>query len=314
MKKEYIILALVILALSAYLVFKKENQPHFNLPLLAMLESGKIDKLLITQKGLTLELFKDKESWGVTDQKFPADMPAVNNMLDTIQNLKISALISEKKDVVRYELDQDHGIEVKAFQGDTPLREFKIGKTAPSFNHTFVMMGDDTRIYQADKSFTQFFNKSLEDMRDKQVLKFPQASIQKITLEKERISKTLTASAPSLGKDKEEEQKSWKFEDGSPPDKEALTNLLASLSFLACQEFSPSISKQDLAKRDPLAKITLENETPLVLMLFKQDKEESMLATSSMSPYAFVLESFKAEDILSYVDKLTGLEKKEKSE
>lgn len=316
MKKEYLILILVILVLSAYLVFKNENQPNYNLPDLPVLESEKIDKLLIIKNGLTIELAKGKETWGVTDQRFPADMPAVNNMLDVIQNLKISALISEKKDVVRYELDQDHGIEVKAFHGDTPLREFKIGKTAPSFNHTFVMVADDTRIYQADKNFTQFFNKTVDDLRDKQVLKFAQASIKKIILEKEGISKTLTASVSDPAQKKEEDtgKISWKYDDNTSPDKEAVTNLLSSLSFLACQEFSLSVSKQDLEKKEPLAKITLENEIPLVLTLFEKDQEDSMLATSSMNSHAFVLENFKAEDILSYVDKLAGIKKKEKSE
>lgn len=307
MKKEYLILALVILALGAYLVLNKENRSHYTLPDPPAIEAGKIDRIVIHKQALALELTQEAGAWVVTEKKFPADLPSVNNMLDVIRNLKISALISETKDLVRYELDEAHRIEVKAFQGPSSLMEFSIGKTAPSLNHTFVMLADDTRIYQADKSFTKFFDKSVEDLRDKQVLNFKQDSIQKITLEKDGVSKVLRASPPTDDKEKI----SWKFEDDTAPDRETVTNLLSSLSFLACQGFSDTLSKQELEKQIPLAKITLENEIPMVLNIFKQDPEEAMLGTSSMSPYAFVLESFKARDILTYVDKLAELEKKE---
>lgn len=311
MKKEYLILAVLILALSAYLVFKKDNQSNYALPEAITIDSGKIDRIKITKGNKTIELSKKNDTWVVTDKEFSADMPGVNDILDVIRNLKITDLISESKDFIRYELDDDNAIGVKAFKGSDLLMAFTIGKTAPSFNHTFVMLANDTHIYQANKSFRNFFDKSIGDLRDKKILSFKEDSIKKLILEKDGIIKTLKASESK--EDKENPLVSWKFEDNSSPDKETMNNLLSSLSFLACEGFSDSLSKTDLEKEVPVCKITLENDTPIVLHIFDRKNEDKIMATSSMSLYPFFLESFKAKNILSYVDKLAGLEKKEEN-
>ncbi|OQY51003.1 MAG: hypothetical protein B6230_05555 [Desulfobacteraceae bacterium 4572_89] len=310
MKKEYAILAVIILALSAYLAFKKDNQSNYTLPESIIIDSGEIDRIMISKGDKTIELFQKDDTWVLTDKEFSADMPSVNNILDVIRNLKITDLISENKDFIRYELDAKNSIGVKAFKGSGSLMEFKIGKTAPSLNHTFVMLANDKNIYQADKSFRDFFDKSIDNLRDKKVLSFKEDSIKKLILEKDGIVKTLKTSESK--DDKGKPFVSWKFEDGSSPDKETMDNLLSSLSFLKCKEFSDSLSKADLEKETSLCKITLENDTLIVLNLFDGENEDKIMAASSMSLYSFFLESFTAKDILSYVDKLAGLKKEEK--
>ena len=314
MKKEYLILVLLIFALSAYLVFKKDNQQNYTLPEPVKIEKGEIDQLIITRKNLSIELTKEKDTWGVSekksDKKYTADMTAVKRLLDVTRNLKVSGLISESLDISRYELDYDHFIEVKAFKGEDLLLSFKIGKTAPSGNHTFIMLAGDTRIYQADQNFKNNFNTSFETLRDKQVLTFKEDAIKQITIEKGGVSKILTV-VPSKD-DTKKLPVSWKFEDGSSPDKEALTNLVSSLSALTCERFSDSLSKEDLEKESPLLKIIFKNKPPIFLNLFDRNNGDTLVGTSSMSPYPFVLESYKGKDILSYADKLAGLEKEEK--
>ena len=315
MKKEYLILVVLIFALSAYLVFKKDNQQNYTLPEPVKIEKGEIDRLIITREKMSIELTKEKDTWGVTDKgldkRYTADMRAVKKLLDVTRNLKVSGLISESRDIRRYELDDDHLIEVKAFKKEELRLSFKIGKTAPSGNHTFIMLAGDTRIYQADQNFKNDFNTSVETLRDKQVLTFKEDAIKQIAIEKGGVSKILTA-VPSKD-DTKKTPVSWKFKDGSSPDKEALTNLISSLSFLTCERFSDSLSKEDLEKESPLLKIILENTPPIVLNLFDRNNGDTLVGTSSMNPYPFVLESYKGKDILSYADKLAGLEKEEKN-
>ena len=317
MKKEYLFLVLLIVALSAYLVFKKDNQQNYTLPEPVKIEKGEIDRLIITRKKMPIELTKEKDTWGITNKKYPADMAVVNKLLDVTRNLKVSGLISESRDISRYELDDDHFIEVKAFKGEEVLRLFKIGKTAPSGNHTFIMLAGDTRIYQADNNFKNEFETSVDLLRDKQVMTFKEDTIKKLTIEKDGVTKVLTAVPSKKNTEKEDTEKnpvSWQFKDGVSPDKEALKNILSSLSFLTCEHFSDSLSKADLEKKSPLLKISLENNPPIVLNLFEQNNGDTLVGTSSMSPYPFVLESYKEKDILSYADKLAGLEKeKEKT-
>ncbi|MCP3941280.1 MAG: DUF4340 domain-containing protein [Desulfobacteraceae bacterium] len=310
MKKEYLILVVLILALSAYLVFKKDNQQNYTLPEPVKIAKGEIDKIVITRNNQPIELKKENDTWVLTDKKFTANMTAVNNMLNVIRNLKISALISDGQDALRYELDKTHAIEVKAFESKNLLSSFKIGKTAPSGNHTFIMLAGNPRIYQANNNFKEKFSTSVDTLRNKQVLTFKEDSIKQITLEKDGVSKTLNI-IPAKD-DKEKIPVSWKFKDGTSPDKEALTNLLSSLSFLTCERFSDSLSMKDLEKKAPLCKIILENGTPIVLNLFSQENEDSVIGTSSMSPYPFVMDSYKGKDILSYVDKLTAIVKEKK--
>lgn len=308
MKKEYIILVVMILALSGYLVLKKENQQNYTLPEPMKIEQGKINKILITRENIPVELVREKELWVVSDKKFAADMNKVNELLDVIRNLKVSALISESGDTRRYELDDPQAIDVKVLKDKELLLSFKIGKTAPSGNHTFVMLAGDTKIYQADKNFQTEFNTSVDTLRDKQVLTFKESAIEQITLVKGGVTKNLTA-VPATDNEK---TVSWKFEDGTTPANEALTNLLSSLSFLKCERFSDNLSKDELEKQSPLCTITIKDTLPIVLNIFETKEGESMVASSSMSPYPFVLESYKGKDILAYVDKLAGLEIEEK--
>ena len=308
MKKEYVILAVVILALGAYLVVKKDNLQNYTLPAPMKIEQGEINKILITRKNIPVELVLENEIWVVSDKKFAADINKVNELLDVIRNLKVSGLISESSDTLRYELDDPQAIDVKVFKDKELLLSFKIGKTAPSGNHTFIMLAGDTKIYQADKNFQNEFNTSVDTLRDKQVMTFTEAAIEQISLVKDGVTKNLTT-APATDKEK---KIPWKFEDGTTPDKEALTNLLSSLSFLKCERFSDSLSKEELEKLSPLCKITIKDTTPIVLNIFEKKEGDSMVATSSMSPYPFVLESYKGSDILAYVDKLAGLVKEEK--
>jgi hypothetical protein len=204
MKKEYIILVGLIIGLGAYLGLKKENRVHYDLPALSAVDQDKIDRIEITQKDQSLVLSKTDKTWTLGDEKFPADPSAVDKILDTVKELKLSALVSEAGDRIRYELDPANAIGVKAFEGQNEKRSFSIGKTAPSFNHTFVMLDNDKRIFQADKSFRDDFDKSIDDLRNKLVLEFNTKEIKKITLEKEGSTITLVQAKTEPGKGEEE--------------------------------------------------------------------------------------------------------------
>lgn len=304
MKKEYLLLAAVILGLCLYLFLKTEDQTHYTLPKIQPVEPSQVDRLIISKADETLEFQKTADGWVVGKEQFPADTFAVDSMLDVVKNLKISALVSEKQDRFRYELDQTHALDVKVFKEDRSLMAFTIGKTAPSFNHTFVMLDADTRIYHAQESFRSKFDKSLDDFRDKTVLAFDEKSIGKIKLDKGGKTGTLTASKTE---DKEKEPRIiWQYEDGSSPDKEAVTGLLSSLSSLACSAYLPKEEKSP----SPTCTVILENEKEMVLHLYDRKGDGRIDGRSSMNEYPFTLASYTAKDILAHVDTLLGLEEK----
>jgi hypothetical protein len=305
MKKEYLILILIIVALTGYLVFKKEDRRHYSLPDLPAVDKKKIDRLTVEKKDRVLDFTRTESGWVVTEQAYPADETAALQMLDTLSGLRLSALVSEKQDLTRYELDDDHGLTVTAFEGETPVLEVRIGKTAPTYNHTFVMVKNDPGIYQAKDAFRSHFNKSLDEYRDRRVLTFQEDRIKAITIQTPEKQVILTA-RETEGDDTKARGPVFRYKDGTDPDPETVSNLLGSLSALTCDHFVTDMNKTGLETASPDLTLVLENGSSLVLKLFDTDKDEGM-AISSMNDYVFSLKPYVAEDITSYAHDLAGL-------
>ncbi|HKK99872.1 MAG TPA: DUF4340 domain-containing protein [Desulfotignum sp.] len=310
MKKEYLILTLCIVALSGYLLFHKQDRTHYTLPDPPKVAADSVDRLVVQKPEDTIAFTRTEQGWVVTDQAYPADDAAMRQMLDVITGLKFSALVSENQDLVRYELDDGHCLDVTAYDQNKALLSFKIGKTAPTFNHTFVMLENDPNVYHATDSFRQHFDKTVNGFRDKQVMSFAEASITGMTIEV-RGKQTHLSGQKSGSGSQDEAGTGFKYKDGSAPDPQTISNLLSTLSVLSCDRFVDDPDKQQLEKDTPDLTITLENGTPIVLHLFDQGEEGSVFGTSSMNGYGFVLEEYVAKDIRSWAHELAGLEQTE---
>ena len=113
MKKEYIILIILIIGLSAYLALKKEGRVHYELPAVPEVDTARIDRIEISKADRLVVLNKEENSWTVTDKKFPANPDDVTQILDTLKQIKLSALVSEAKDLARYDLDDPRAVKVR---------------------------------------------------------------------------------------------------------------------------------------------------------------------------------------------------------
>ncbi|MCP4022404.1 MAG: DUF4340 domain-containing protein, partial [Desulfobacteraceae bacterium] len=260
MKKEYLILAVVILVLSAYLFFHKGNQDNYLLPEITKIDKSKITALAVEKEGKKIEFTKQGETWTLTDKKYPANMSRVNDMLDLFSTLKLSALVSEKEDFKRYELDESKTIKATALGDGAILLAFDIGKTAPTYNHTFVKLTDDKNVYHANENFRSHFDKSVDDFRDKKVLEFKEPDITTLTLEKDGITKKLVANEKESKEDSVKKQ--WAFEDGSILDKEVLSDLLSSLALLDCDTYETAVTKQEMQSKPFAVKIIASTTAP----------------------------------------------------
>lgn len=311
MKKEYLIPILLILLFTAYLFLHKENKDAYTLPEIRKIDTTQVTGLVLEKKEGTVQFTRKDKQWVLTDKAYPADSALVELMLDGLRTLKLSALVSEKQDFKRYELDNENRILVRAMKGEDPVLEFSIGKTAPTQNHTFVMIKDDKNIYHAAGNLKSHFDKTVEDFRDKKVLEFKEASLKQVTLEKD--GKSIILIAREEKKDKEQPVVSWAAEGGAKIDTQVVSTLLSSLSFLKCQKFLDSPTKAELEKTAPLCKIILEIEGGLELILFNGEKEDHVNGISSMNDYAFELSRFNGEEIISNMEKLLGIQKEEQN-
>ena len=317
-KKEYLILALVIVALSAYLYMRKEDRSLYELPVLPEVAKNKVSKIEISHGDTRIVLNKKDENWYIAPPDYLADKALVDAMLAEIESLKVTTLVSESKDYQRYDLGDDKKITVKAWSSDTLLRDFAVGKSAQSFRHTFVKLADDDGVYHASNDFRNTFDKTEDDLRDKSVLSFKAAEITdfQVTTEKAAVDFTHKALAedetPAQGdQPAEPAKKVWQRADGKIGDDQQISRLLAALSNLRCDTFVNDRKKEDFS--NPVYTIELKGIQNHRLSVFAKlnSDDKTYPAVSSGSDYAFLISENMADRIMKSPEDLVTKAKSE---
>ena len=126
-KKEYIILVLVIIALSAYLYMHSADRTLYELPEIPQVDEKALTKLEIIRNNATVVLSKKDDKWYIAPAEYPADANKVRDMLKAISNLQLPALVTESKNYNRYDLAQEQKITVKASQGGELKLDIAVG-------------------------------------------------------------------------------------------------------------------------------------------------------------------------------------------
>ena len=329
LKKEYIIPGAIILILLAYLIFGTgKNRMRYEIPQLNPIPSGEIDKIEITQTSKTITLTGKGKTWSIQPQGFRADATKVEKMLESIENLALSELATEKQDYQRYDLTEDKKINVKAYKGDKLLREFDIGKIPSTYRHTFVHIKDDTRVYYARESFRSNFAYEIKDLRDKVVMEFDRNEITGLKIEQEDTTYEFTKKmiavepAPEMKKEQTEEEtepetpvpteeEAWVLPDGKQGEKGEIDAIISELAELKCDNFMAKRRLDDL--QNPIYIVTAKGGKDYTLQIFaKQEKKGGKYpAVSSENSYPFLLPVYQAEQIMK---KPAELVKKEKGE
>jgi hypothetical protein len=308
-KKEYLILVALILVLSLYLILHKRDKSHYRLPEFPKVMQKEISKVEISQQDTTIVLNRKDNHWNIVPQGYPADANQVESMLDVIEKLSLTALVSESKNYKRYQLDEGNKVIVKAWSGDTLRRKFEIGKAAATFQHTFVKLSDDSRVYQASGNFRNKFDASVDNLRDKTVLAFDAKDIQEIRLSKgeqsivftrKQVPDEITSSEEEKSQSSQAptEQATWKSTDGKRADESQLNRMLTTLSNLRCEKYLDDRKKEELS--DPIYTIQLTGIKKYSLSVFSKIDESSnnYPTTSSDNDYPFLLPSRQVNDII----------------
>ena len=308
-KKEYIILAVIIIALSVYLVMRRGDRTLYELPQIPQVSQKEITRIEITRGKAIIDLTKKDDSWYIAPKEYPADAGKVKNMLDNIEKLTLTALVSESQNYDLYDLSGEAKINVKAYQADSLKRDIDVGKTASSFRHTFVKTAGDDRVFHARGNFRNTFDTTVDDLRDKTILTYTPSDIQQIQITEGKQSFMLTRTQPpekeeSPTAEKEESaappaQKTvWQTQDGRTGDEAAVSQLLNTLSNLRCETFIEDRGKEDFTT--PLINIRLKGSQEYSLSIFAktEEKESEQPAISSASKYAFRLTDSAAQGIM----------------
>ncbi len=331
-KKEYIILAVIIIALSVYLIMRRGDRTLYELPEMPQVSQKEITRLQIAKGKTIIDLNKKDNRWYIAPKEYPADADKITNMLNNIEKLTLTALVSESKNYQLYDLAEETKITVKAWQGDSLRRDIDVGKTASSFRHTFVKPAGDDRVFHARGNFRNTFDTTVDDLRDKTILTYTPSDIQQIQITKETQSIKLnrtqlpekedsTTAAKKESASPPAQKTGWQTADGRIVDEASVNQLLNTLSDLSCEAFIEDRGKEDFTT--PLINIQLAGSLEHSLSIFAktEEKDTKHPAISSASKYAFLLQDSQAEGILKdssnilkdpeTAEKTSGLEKPE---
>ncbi len=321
-KKEYLVLALVIAGLSLYLFLRNTDKMNYLVPDLADIPKQDITRIEIAGPGDTHLLTKNGGGWTIGPREYPADADKVEKMLESIAGLTLTALVSETKNYDRYDLHANRKITVKAWAGDVLKRVFDLGKATSTFRHTFVKISEDERVFHAQDNIRNRFEQTLDDLRDKIVLSLNRDTIGEIQFDdhqaasRKSIRLTRKQTAASSAEKKPETgdttaatppSSHWEKSDGDGSggvrvDDTKMSGLLDSLSNLRCEKYIQDGDKS--AYTDPIYTLSLKGAETYTLSIFKKRAEdaESYPALSSQNDYVFILGGWEVGGLLDKLD------------
>lgn len=306
-RKEHAILGILIVVLSVYLLLRESDRNLYDLPVVPPIEAADITRIEIDTPDAHIALFRKDSKWVVGKEDYPADEDKIKQLGDIIGKLTLTTLVAESKNYERYGLDPEHKITVAAWRKDLPVRNFDVGKQAPSSRHTFVRLAGDHRVFHGQGSFSQPLNVTLDDLRDKSVLRFDRSRIHTIYITKGDRSVSIvkepspaTANRPSETPDKTTSPTgpTWKTDQGIGVQDRRLDMLLDELAQLTCRQFIYDRVKGDFD--NALFTVTLEGTEVFTLAIFERLAEGSSdyPAVSSHSGYPFLLPTWQADRIM----------------
>jgi len=311
-RKEAVILGIVIVALSLYLIFNKDDRSLYDLPQLEAVSASEISKITLTSVENDILFTQKAGKWVINEAAWPGDEANIKKVADIAANLNLTTLISESKNFERYDLDPDHKITLKAWKGDTLVREFDVGKGASGHRHTFVKLADDHRVYHAKDNFRSRVQGDADRFRNKTVLSFETDTIEQVQItkvdEKGSHQGTFTKEAASQKDEKASDNDAaaetladvkpiWKNADGEVVKESELTKLIDDMSGLKCKSYVYDRKKEDF--KDTIASITFRGPQEYTLKIYDREKGASEYpAVSSQNDDAFFIPKWQADQVI----------------
>ncbi len=281
----------------------------------------KSDEISIRKGDERLLIRLDGGIWKINSEAYPADPDVVAKMEKSLNELKLSDLITEKPHYEQYDLIPEKGIAVTVKSGDRMQREVLIGKASSTRRHTYIRLGRAPEVYLAMGNLWDVFNKSLEEVRDKQVMKVDRKSIQGVeiaykggTLVLNRRVLEMPAKGKTGDEVKQENKKEstekkpvekveqWysKTHPAERLDRNRIEQFLAAFDPLKASGY-PALDKRSLKGRICSVRITAADKVMNVVIHEKRENNR-YVCTSSESPFVFSLDEWQAKRLMKGPD------------
>ncbi|TFH40588.1 MAG: DUF4340 domain-containing protein [Chrysiogenales bacterium] len=271
---------------------------------------GVADQILITWAGGSIKLLKKEGKWVAGDEAVPADAKKIDEIEKRFREVVLTDLVSKRGYYIKYDLTPDKYAEIIFKRGDATIRHFMIGKKSPTNRHTFIRIDDRPEIYLAEGIFDIVMNKSIEDFRDREIIRIEPGSVSSLAVE--YLGRVFSFARKSDG----EPAKGVK---GAGPrwilnGNEAVTldggkieSLLASLNPLQAKSF-PDYRRHALPR--PLCIVRVESDRKEITVKIYLMRNE-YLVESSESPYIFGTDKWNIEKFfITSIDQFKGQKEK----
>ncbi len=288
---RYVLPLTILAVLSVYLITRSEDRLHYELPTLSLLEFSAVDRVDLKRGKTQVRLLRNENNWVIDGPDFAAEPAIIEGMIRTAGNLTLTDLIAREPTYARYGLDEAEAITATFRQGTRLLRTLKIGKRSPTYSHTYVMVGDDPRVFQAVGNLTNTFTAQEQLLRDRTVLTFAANEISEITATDANGAITLRRGLPPTA----EAAPTSTSTSGAKFDSATISQILQRLASLKAVRFI-----QKPPDDVPLLKKELQSRagTRHLLTIYPQTANVHA-ATSSDAQGAFVLLPVLLADVIT---------------
>ncbi len=318
MNKKTLFSLLIIAVLAIYLVIAN-NQGSQPVVELTEYEDG-LDEIIISRQDSNIKIYKHDGEWVINDQKFPADAGQVSTIEKKLKELNVTDLISRKMHYQRYELEADKALHVIARKDGETLRDFYVGKKSPTYQQTYIRFSGKEGIYLASGTLDTDFDKKLDSLRDKEILKIEKNAIESIRLtyrgktlnfNKVKVEKKVDDAEEGTETTKDDKEKDSGKKSVSQDkwicteypmvalDNDQVTQLVTAFDPLRAKAF-PDLKKKEVQGMMSRVQMEAYGRTITVTVHRKYD-DASYLATSSESEYPFVIDEFRAKKLFKTI-------------
>lgn len=302
-RKEYIILFLIIAVLVLYIALRKDSRIQYEIPDIAELSPESISGIVIKGNDTEIHLTEENGKWFIGADKYSADSSKMEKMIDFLEKPVLITVVSDSKDYMRYGLDDKNRITVKALSGENPERVVDLGYHTDVRNYTFVKLENDHRVYHARGDLRDVFSTDIDDIRDKTVLNFDSEEIKSVQLSRDGKSLVINKKAVSSGgeEDKNIEYR-WETDDGKIAETPLMISLIDDISKIKCAEYLYDQKEDEPV--NPLYLIKLKGKNEHILTVYPK-KEDDYTAVSSDNPSPFNLYSWRIDNIIEKFDEIS---------
>ncbi len=231
--------------------------------LLLSLNPDDTAKMALRRPDEVIALEKIDGTWTIIDPiTAPADESTLEQILNALAELKYERDIGAQKELQQFGLDKPIlNVEIEGVSGN--LGKLLFGGPTPDGSKFYVMLADREQVFTVDNSFKNRIDKTLFNLRKKDVLDFASSDVARVTIT--RNAKTL-----ALRRDQETGKWTIVFPDERVADASMVHSLLDSIGFSRINNFVEE-EASDLVKyglAEPVATMVLECDDWKSTLLF----------------------------------------------